>query len=59
MLWNVSACLSDLENTDSASLSWQIRIRDPNQGGRDITDEIMSGVMWPSMHSTVAQVQMN
>lgn len=26
------------------SMSWQIRIRDPNQGGRDITEEIMSGV---------------
>uniref|UniRef100_A0ACB8FBT7 Uncharacterized protein n=1 Tax=Sphaerodactylus townsendi TaxID=933632 RepID=A0ACB8FBT7_9SAUR len=26
-----------------SSMGWQIRIRDPNQGGKDITEEIMSG----------------
>ena len=31
-------------NSCPLPLSPQIRIRDPNQGGRDITEEIMSGV---------------
>lgn len=31
-------CICDLP-----AVSLQIRIRDPNQGGRDITEEIMSG----------------
>lgn len=37
------------------SMSWQIRIRDPNQGGRDITEEIMSGV-WSATAKDAPQV---
>lgn len=41
---------------DMTSVSWQIRIRDPNQGGRDITEEIMSGV-WSAAINNPQQVE--